>query len=174
MNAPIQYIFGHQSLQDGTLDDDDIDREDGVPNEDEKRLAPTTSRQRAYEQDPFGDEECMVVQYRTMEWWHASFIMIAETISLGILSLPSVLATVGLVPGVILIVGLGIITTYTGYTIWQFKMAYPHVSIAYCYSLLERKANKSRCTIWQMPVRSWVVPLVEKSVVYPKPSFLYL
>lgn len=70
--------------------------------------------------------------------------MIAETISLGILSLPSVLAAVGIVPyvqirndphaltdgassGVILIVGLGIIATYTGYVIGQFKLAYPHV-----------------------------------------------
>jgi amino acid permease len=53
--------------------------------------------------------------------------MIAETISLGILSLPSVLAAVGFVPGMILILGLGIIATYTGYTIGQFKMRYPHV-----------------------------------------------
>lgn len=50
-------------------------------------------------------------------------IMIAETISLGILSLPSVLATIGMVPGVILIAGLGILATYTGYVIGQFKMA---------------------------------------------------
>lgn len=53
-------------------------------------------------------------------------VMIAETISLGILSLPSVLAAIGIVPGVILIAGLGILATYTGYTIHQFKMAYPH------------------------------------------------
>ena len=53
--------------------------------------------------------------------------MIAETISLGILSLPSVLAAIGIVPGVILIAGLGIIATYTGYVLGQFKLAYPHV-----------------------------------------------
>ena len=53
--------------------------------------------------------------------------MIAETISLGILSLPKVLATIGLVPGVILILGLGIIATYTGYVLGQFKLRYPHV-----------------------------------------------
>ena len=29
--------------------------------------------------------------------------------------------------GVILIIGLGIIATYTGYVIGQFKLAYPHV-----------------------------------------------
>ena len=54
--------------------------------------------------------------------------MIAETISLGILSLPSVLATVGMVPGAVLIVGLGIVATYSGYVIGQFKMAHPWVS----------------------------------------------
>jgi amino acid permease len=55
--------------------------------------------------------------------------MIAETISLGILSLPSVLATVGLVPGFLLILGLGVIATYTGYVIGQFKERYPWVAI---------------------------------------------
>lgn len=53
--------------------------------------------------------------------------MIAETISLGILSLPSVLAKVGLVPGIILLIGLGLLATYTGYVLGQFKLAYPHV-----------------------------------------------
>lgn len=54
-------------------------------------------------------------------------LMIAETITVGILALPSVLATVGIVGGVILTVGLGIVTTYTGYIFGQFKAAYPHV-----------------------------------------------
>jgi len=44
-------------------------------------------------------------------------VMIAETISLGILSLPSVLATVGMVGGGILIITLGIVATYSGYVI---------------------------------------------------------
>ncbi|KAL6714821.1 hypothetical protein ACLMJK_007081 [Lecanora helva] len=77
--------------------------------------------------DPFGDETNSEVKYRTMAWWQAGMIMIAETISLGILSLPSVLAAIGLVPGIILIAGLGILATYTGFVIGQFKLAYPHV-----------------------------------------------
>lgn len=77
--------------------------------------------------EPFGNETDAEVKYRTLEWWQAGMIMIAESISIGILSLPSVLATIGLVPGVILIVGLGIIATYTGYVYGQFKEAYPHV-----------------------------------------------
>lgn len=36
-------------------------------------------------------------------------VMIAETVSLGVLSLPSVLANIGLVPGIILIISLGLI-----------------------------------------------------------------
>jgi hypothetical protein len=39
--------------------------------------------------------------------------MIAETVSLGILSIPSVLAAVGIVGGLILVIGLGLIATYT-------------------------------------------------------------
>lgn len=54
--------------------------------------------------------------------------MIAENISLGILSLPAVLAKVGLVGGLIAIVGLGIFTTYSGYVLWQFRMRYPHIT----------------------------------------------
>ncbi|KAF2764290.1 hypothetical protein EJ03DRAFT_392117 [Teratosphaeria nubilosa] len=77
--------------------------------------------------DPFGDEEGAEVQYRTMTWWQAAIIMVAETISLGILSLPSVLASIGIVPGVILIAGLGLIATYTGYIFYQFKLRYPFV-----------------------------------------------
>lgn len=54
-------------------------------------------------------------------------IMIAETISLGILSLPSVLAEIGMIGGAILIVSLGIVATYSGYVIGQFKVAHPWV-----------------------------------------------
>lgn len=53
--------------------------------------------------------------------------MIAETIALGILSLPSALATLGIVPGTILIIGLGLLATYTGYVLGQFKLAYRHI-----------------------------------------------
>jgi len=54
-------------------------------------------------------------------------IMIAGTISLDILSLPSVLAAVGMIPGIITIAGLGILATYTGYMLSQFKIAYLHI-----------------------------------------------
>ncbi|CAK4022335.1 amino acid transporter like [Lecanosticta acicola] len=91
--------------------------------EDAKRRSSATGRI-----EPFGDETHAEVKYRTLSWWQCSLLMIAETISLGILSLPSVLASVGLVAGIILITGLGICATYSGFVYGQFKLAYPHVA----------------------------------------------
>jgi len=54
--------------------------------------------------------------------------MVAENISLGILSLPGVLAKVGLIGGLVSIVCLGIFTTYSGYVLWQFRMRYPQIT----------------------------------------------
>ncbi|PNS13976.1 hypothetical protein CAC42_6489 [Sphaceloma murrayae] len=79
------------------------------------------------EVDPFGNESDGGVHYKTLQWWQCSFLMIAETISLGILSLPSVISLMGFIPGILLIAGFGIIATYTGYIIGQFKLARPSV-----------------------------------------------
>ncbi|GJP93984.1 hypothetical protein CBS147343_1411 [Aspergillus niger] len=79
------------------------------------------------ENDPFGNEECGEVKYRVMKWWHCGILMIAENISLGILSLPSAVATLGIVPSIFLILGLSGISWYTGYVIGQFKLRYPQV-----------------------------------------------
>ncbi|KAJ5871718.1 uncharacterized protein N7529_004071 [Penicillium soppii] len=77
--------------------------------------------------DPFGNEESGEVKYRIMPWWQAGMLMVAENISLGILSLPSAVATLGIVPAFILIMGLSGISWYTGYIMGQFKQRYPQV-----------------------------------------------
>ena len=53
--------------------------------------------------------------------------MIAEIVSNGMLSLPSSLAVVGIVPGIILIVFLGVFATYTSWLLVKFKMRHPEV-----------------------------------------------
>ena len=53
--------------------------------------------------------------------------MIAEIVSNGMLSLPQALATVGIVPGVILIVFLGVFATFTSWVLIQFKLRHPEV-----------------------------------------------
>ncbi|QKX53845.1 uncharacterized protein TRUGW13939_00925 [Talaromyces rugulosus] len=111
--------FEHDSIQGISSD-----KQDASTLEEAKRKGVNSAPE--YE-DPFGNEEFADVKYRTLYWWQCGMIMIAETISLGILSLPSAVATLGLVPAVILIVGLGLLATYTGYVIGQFKLRYPHV-----------------------------------------------
>ncbi|KAJ5929559.1 Amino acid transporter transmembrane [Penicillium verhagenii] len=79
-------------------------------------------------QDAFGDEEHAEVKYKVLKWWQGGLLMVAETISLGILSLPAAVAGLGLVPSLILIIGLGALASYTGMLIGQFKQRHPHIS----------------------------------------------
>jgi len=103
--------------------------------------------------EPFGDESNAEVKYKTLAWWQCGLLLVAETISLGILSLPAVVATVGFVPGMILIVSLGFITTYTGYVIGQFKHAFPHVhSYADAGELMFGRFGKEFAEVCQMLV----------------------
>ena len=75
----------------------------------------------------FGDEENNTIRYKTLSWQLVAVLMIAEIVSNGMLSLPQALATVGIVPGVILIVFLGVWATFTSWVLIQFKLRHPQV-----------------------------------------------
>ncbi|KAF6797532.1 transmembrane amino acid transporter [Colletotrichum musicola] len=77
--------------------------------------------------DPFGHEENHQIKYKTLSWPLVAVLMIAEIVSNGMLSLPSSLAVVGIVPGLVLIVFLGVFATYTSYLLVQFKLRHPQV-----------------------------------------------
>ena len=63
--------------------------------------------------------------------------MLAENVSLGVLALPQALAILGLVPGLLCIMFLGLIATYTGWILGEFKLAHPSVhSYADCGQLM--------------------------------------
>ncbi|PSN63200.1 hypothetical protein BS50DRAFT_602910 [Corynespora cassiicola Philippines] len=74
--------------------------------------------------DEFPPEE----NYRTLGRWRACVILITIEVGIGILSLPSALQTLGLVPGIIAILGFGALTTYCGYILVQFYRKYPMVT----------------------------------------------
>lgn len=59
--------------------------------------------------------------------WKTIFLLITNTIGIGILSLPLALRSLGLIPGIITIVGLGLTATYTAYILGQFYQCYPAV-----------------------------------------------
>ncbi|KAJ4359834.1 uncharacterized protein N0V89_000390 [Didymosphaeria variabile] len=66
-------------------------------------------------------------RFRRLGWKRLTICLIVEAIALGSLSVPSAFATVGMVAGVILTVGLGLIAIYTSYVVGQVKMRYPQV-----------------------------------------------
>ena len=106
-------------------------------------ISPTTSKDLESQpnaptsDDSFASEANAEVHYKTCKWYHAGVLMIAETISLGVLALPQALASLGFVPGFLLILFLGAISGYTGHLIGMFKLRYPHVqSFADCGEMI--------------------------------------
>ena len=77
--------------------------------------------------DVFGDETGNGIRYRTLTWPLVSFLMITEIVTYGTLSLPYSLAVVGIVPGIILIVFLGVFALYTALILIKFKINHPEV-----------------------------------------------
>lgn len=66
-------------------------------------------------------------KFSRLGWVKLTVCLIVEAIALGSLSVPSAFATVGMVAGVILTVGLGLVAIYTSYVVGQVKLKYPHV-----------------------------------------------
>ncbi|KAJ2970377.1 hypothetical protein NQ176_g8215 [Zarea fungicola] len=71
--------------------------------------------------------EAALINFKTLSWWKGGIVLIAETVSLGILSLPSVVATLGLVPGIVLILIMSFLSTYSGLMLGEFQKEYPFV-----------------------------------------------
>ena len=64
---------------------------------------------------------------KKLGWKKLAICLIVEAIALGSLSIPSAFATLGMVPGVLLSVGIGFIAIYTSWIVGQVKLKYPHV-----------------------------------------------
>ncbi|KAI1484393.1 aromatic and neutral aliphatic amino acid permease [Biscogniauxia mediterranea] len=75
----------------------------------------------------FANDDGVEINYRSLTWRQAGMVMIAETVSLGILSLPAVIANLGLAPGIVLIFVMGVLSTYSGYVLGEFRRQYPWV-----------------------------------------------
>ncbi|KAH8897805.1 amino acid transporter [Thozetella sp. PMI_491] len=66
--------------------------------------------------------------FHRLGWKRLTVVLIVEAIALGALSIPSAFATLGMVPGVIICVGVGLIAIYTSYVVGQVKIRFPYVS----------------------------------------------
>jgi hypothetical protein len=67
-------------------------------------------------------------KFNRLGWKRLTICLIVEAIALGSLSIPNAFAKLGMVPGVIMCVGLGLIAIYTSYVVGQVKIRYPHVN----------------------------------------------
>lgn len=53
--------------------------------------------------------------------------MMKTQIGLGVLSIPAVFHSLGLVPGLIALIAIAVITTWSGYVVGTFKLRHPEV-----------------------------------------------
>ncbi|CAI7592783.1 unnamed protein product [Penicillium pancosmium] len=88
------------------------------------------------EQDPFGDEREETVKYKTMTWWQTGMGTFTVFPIVIIVSLE-------LIVGIFTILLVGLISTYTGYTIGNLKAQHPGIhSMADAGDLLFGKAGR--------------------------------
>ncbi|KAH6894670.1 transmembrane amino acid transporter protein-domain-containing protein [Thelonectria olida] len=65
--------------------------------------------------------------FRNMSRWDTLFALVTNQFGLGALGLPSAVRVLGLIPGIITIIGVSILTWYTGLELHQFYCRHQHV-----------------------------------------------
>ncbi|POS68883.1 transmembrane amino acid transporter [Diaporthe helianthi] len=65
--------------------------------------------------------------YRSLGWIGAAGLMTKSSIGLGVLSIPTVFDTLGMIPGIICLIVVGTIITWSGYVVGVFKLRHPEV-----------------------------------------------
>ncbi|KAF7195235.1 N amino acid transport system protein [Pseudocercospora fuligena] len=102
-----------------------------------RRLSAGSGRRASYGYDPaieisatndavFGDVS-NGPNYRAVGWAGAVVLMLKTQIGLGVLGIPLVFDTIGMVPGVICLLALAIMTTWSDYIVGVFKINHPEV-----------------------------------------------
>lgn len=79
------------------------------------------------EDDVFGTVDGDGPNYRNVGWIATAVLMFKTQVGLGVLSLPSVLHTLGIVPGTITLLAVGALSTWGMYVTGKFKSRYPQV-----------------------------------------------
>ncbi|KEF62009.1 uncharacterized protein A1O9_03581 [Exophiala aquamarina CBS 119918] len=77
--------------------------------------------------DIFGEIKEGGPNYRNVGWLGTAVLMIKTQIGLGVLSIPAVLDTLGMGPGLVVVISIGVITTWSNYVIGTFKKNHPSV-----------------------------------------------
>jgi hypothetical protein len=67
-------------------------------------------------------------KFHQLGWKRLTILAMVEAIALGSLGLPRAFATLGMVAGVFLSIGIGLVAMYAAYNIGQVKLKFPQVS----------------------------------------------
>ncbi|KAG6906907.1 hypothetical protein DXG01_011462 [Tephrocybe rancida] len=67
------------------------------------------------------------VQYRTCSWQKTAALLFSEYICLAVLSFPWSYSVLGLVPGVLVTIGVALICLYTSLVLWRYCLKYPEL-----------------------------------------------
>jgi hypothetical protein len=67
-------------------------------------------------------------KFHQLGWKRLTILAMVEAIALGSLGLPRAFATLGMVAGIILSIGIGLVAMYAAYNIGQVKLKFPQVS----------------------------------------------
>ena len=73
----------------------------------------------------FGAVEEGGPDYRAVTWLGASVLMMKSEMGIGILSIPQAFGTLGLIPGIIVLLVISAITTWSSYVVGVFKLKHP-------------------------------------------------
>lgn len=101
------------------------------PNHESSATSPELTMPKAgIKLDPNDEPERSIeegeAQFHRLGWKRLALILIVEAIALGSLSLPSAFAILGMVPGVLMCVFLGLAAMQGSYTIGEVKLKFPH------------------------------------------------
>ncbi|KAF8530247.1 transmembrane amino acid transporter protein-domain-containing protein [Hysterangium stoloniferum] len=67
------------------------------------------------------------IQYRTCSWQKTAALLFSEYISLAIMSFPYSYAVLGLIPGVLVTIGVAATVQYTSHILWKFCLKHPEI-----------------------------------------------
>ncbi|KAK9851851.1 amino acid transporter [Penicillium brevicompactum] len=103
-------------------------------NLDSEQIAPTQSQvgevfaSKTIQDDAvFGEIQEGVTNYRNVSWIGTTALLIKTQIGLGVLSMPKVFDTLGIIPGIVLLVVIAGMTTWSNWMIGVFKIRHPSV-----------------------------------------------
>ncbi|GAA5913732.1 hypothetical protein JCM6882_002328 [Rhodosporidiobolus microsporus] len=77
--------------------------------------------------DVFGDQGKGAINYRSVGWVGTAVILLKSQLGTGILSIPSTFRVLGIIPGLICMLVIAAMTTWTGLVSGRFKLRHPEV-----------------------------------------------